>query len=88
MEEPLLKVNGLRIGFVTRTGVIEAIDDVSFEINSGETFGLVGETGCGKSQTAMAVMRLTPETGVIENGDVHFNGANLTKNVKKEYPLK
>jgi peptide/nickel transport system ATP-binding protein len=87
MDEPLLKVEGLRIGFVTRTGVIQAIDDVSFEINSGETFGLVGETGCGKSQTAMAIMRLTPEGGVIENGEINFNGNNLTKNIKHEFVL-
>jgi len=84
---PLLRVNGLRVSFVTRTGKIQAINDVSFEMKAGETFGLVGETGCGKSQTALAVMRLTPEAGIIERGQIWLGEMNLTQNISKEFKL-
>jgi len=84
---PLLRVNDLQVSFITRTGRIQAIDDVSFEIRPGETFGLVGETGCGKSQTALAVMRLTPEAGIIEQGQIWFMGTNLAENISKEFKL-
>jgi peptide/nickel transport system ATP-binding protein len=80
-------VNSLRISFITRAGRIQAINDVSFEVKAGETFGLVGETGCGKSQTALAVMRLTPEAGIIERGQIWLAGLNLTKNIAKEFKL-
>jgi peptide/nickel transport system ATP-binding protein len=83
----LLSVKRLRISFVTRSGLIQAINDVSFDIRLGETFGLVGETGCGKSQTAMAIMRLTPEAGVIERGEIFFNGKNLAANIGSEFKL-
>jgi len=86
-SKPLLRVDGLRVSFITRAGRIQAIDDVSFEVKAGETFGLVGETGCGKSQTALAVMRLTPEAGVIERGKIWFSGTNLTENITKEFKL-
>jgi peptide/nickel transport system ATP-binding protein len=86
-DEPLLRVNDLRISFITRAGRIQAINDVSFEVKAGETFGLVGETGCGKSQTAMAVMRLTPDAGLIERGEIRLAGMNLTKNISREFKL-
>lgn len=86
-QGPLLRVNSLRVSFVTRAGKIQAINDVSFEVKAGETFGLVGETGCGKSQTALAVMRLTPEAGIIERGEIWLAGMNLTKNIAKEFRL-
>lgn len=80
-KELLLSVEDLKISFVTRGGVIRAIEGVSFQINHGETLGLVGETGCGKSQTAFAIMRLTPPRGLIEHGKIVFNG----KDTHKEY---
>ena len=85
--QPLLRIKELTLSFITRAGKIQAINDVSLEVNAGETFGLVGETGCGKSQTALAVMRLTPEAGVIEHGDILFAGTNLTQNISQEFKL-
>jgi len=83
----LLSVRSLRISFVTRRGIVQAVDDVSFDIEPGETLGLVGETGCGKTQAAMAVMRLTAETGIIEKGEIWFKGVNLAENISKEFKL-
>jgi len=86
-SEPLLRVDNLRVSFVTRAGKIQALNDISFEMRAGETFGFVGETGCGKSQTALAVMRLTPEAGVIERGEIWFAGTNLTSNISQEFKI-
>ena len=58
MAEHLLEVNNLKTYFFTRAGVVKAVDDVSFTIKPGETLGVVGESGCGKSVTALSVMRL------------------------------
>ncbi len=58
MATNLLEVNNLKTYFFTRGGVVKAVDDVSFTIKSGETLGVVGESGCGKSVTALSVMRL------------------------------
>jgi len=71
----LKKYFNLRSGFLFQkfTGSIKAIDDISFFIREGETFGLVGESGCGKSTTARVILRLTPPT----SGDVIYNGINL-----------
>lgn len=85
--EALLHVQDLRISFVTRAGVIQAINDVSFEVKRAESFGLVGETGCGKSQTAFALMRLTPDAGIIERGEIWFDKTNLTSNIDREFKI-
>jgi peptide/nickel transport system ATP-binding protein len=87
VPELLLSVEDLKISFVTRSGVIHAIEGVSFQIDHGETLGLVGETGCGKSQTAFAIMRLTPPRGLIEDGKIVFNGKDLTKNIATEMKI-
>lgn len=86
-KEILLRVNALSISFITRSGKVQAVNNVSFEIKRGESFGLVGETGCGKSQTALAIMRLTPDSGIIERGEIWFDGKNLTENISKEFKL-
>jgi len=85
--ELLLSVEDLKIDFVTRNGIIYAIEGVSFRVFHGETLGLVGETGCGKSQTAFAIMRLTPPRGIIEHGKIMFEGKDLTKNISKEMKI-
>src|SRR6266446_6974707 len=78
MTENLLEVNNLKTYFFTRGGVVKAVDDVSFTIKPGETLGLVGESGCGKSVTALSVMRLVANPpGKIVGGEIKFNGENI-----------
>jgi oligopeptide/dipeptide ABC transporter ATP-binding protein len=75
---PLLRVDGLTIGFQTETNVIRVIEGVSFSISAGETLGLVGESGCGKSVTAQTLMRLLPMPPArIESGRILFEGEDL-----------
>jgi oligopeptide/dipeptide ABC transporter ATP-binding protein len=82
MAANLLEVNNLKTYFFTRSGVVKAVDDVSFAMKSGQTLGVVGESGCGKSVTALSVMRLIASPpGKIVDGEINFNGENiLTKN--------
>ncbi len=70
--EPLIEVRNLYVNFYTYAGVVKAIDGVSFRICKGETYCLVGETGCGKSVTAKALTRLIRPPGVIEKGEVLY----------------
>src|SRR3984893_2071627 len=85
MATNLLEVNNLRTYFFTRGGVVKAVDDVSFTIKQGETLGVVGESGCGKSVTALSVMRLVANPpGKIVAGEINFNGENiLEKNLNE-----
>ena len=72
--DPLLKVENLSTHFFTRGGAVRAVDDVSFEVAEGETVGIVGESGCGKSATVLSIMRLIPSPpGRIVNGNIVFN---------------
>ena len=74
----LLQVQELKTYFYTFEGVARAVDDVSFYLDKGETLGLVGESGCGKTVTALSVMRLIPEPpGKIVHGKILFDGVNL-----------
>jgi len=78
MAEPLLRVHDLRTYFYTESGVARSVDGVSFEIATGETVGLVGESGCGKSVTALSLLRLIRPPGRIEAGSaIAFDGKNL-----------
>ena len=61
MTEALLKVENLRVELKTKEGTVPVIDDISFELNYGESLSFVGESGCGKSMTALAIMGLLPE---------------------------
>ena len=75
----VLEVRGLATHFFTRDGVVRAVDGVSFDLMPGETLGIVGESGCGKSVTALSIVRLiAPETGRIVAGSVRFEGRELT----------
>jgi peptide/nickel transport system ATP-binding protein/oligopeptide transport system ATP-binding protein len=76
----LLKIKNLRTYFYVRGYVAKAVDDVSLNIHSGETLGLVGESGCGKSVTAHSIIRLIPDPpGRVEGGDIFFDGQDLLK---------
>ena len=80
MTEPLLRVDRLATEFVAEQGVARALDDISFELHGGETLGIVGESGCGKSVTALSIMRLLPRpAGNIVAGSVVFDGVDLTR---------
>ncbi|MFP3393237.1 ABC transporter ATP-binding protein [Brevibacillus sp. SIMBA_040] len=83
--EKLLEVSGLRVVFKTHGGEVNAVRDVSFSLNKGETLAIVGESGCGKSVTARSVMRLIPEhIGKIAGGSILFKGQDLAKLPEKE----
>jgi oligopeptide transport system ATP-binding protein len=74
----LLSVEGLVVRFRTHEGTIHAVNGVSFDLDEGETLGIVGESGCGKSVTSLAIMRLLPKpAGRIEGGSVRFDGQDL-----------
>jgi oligopeptide/dipeptide ABC transporter ATP-binding protein len=75
---PLLDVQNLVTGFRTEDGPVRAVDDVSFQIGSGKTLAIVGESGCGKSVTALSIMRLIPDSnGAIESGRIQLEGEDL-----------
>ena len=73
----LLEVKNLQTQFTTRAGLVRAVDGVSFSLDSGELLGLVGESGCGKSITALSIMRLIAPPGKIVGGEITFDGKNL-----------
>ncbi len=77
---PILEVNGLKTQFFTQDGVVRAVNGVSFYVEEGETLGIVGESGCGKSVSVLSVMRLIPQPpGKIVGGEVLFGGRDLLK---------
>ncbi|HVZ39605.1 MAG TPA: ABC transporter ATP-binding protein [Candidatus Kapabacteria bacterium] len=74
----LLEVKNLRTYFYTDDGVARSVDGVSYEVDRGETLGVVGESGCGKSVTALSIMRLIPQPpGKIVSGEILYNGKNI-----------
>jgi len=83
--DTLLEIRGLSCSFDTEAGRALALDDVSFSIKRGETLGLVGESGCGKTVTALSIMRLiqTPP-GRIDGGQILFNGRDIATLDEKE----
>ncbi len=77
MNEPLLQVDDLHVRFWTSRGIVYAVNGVSFDVRPGETLGLVGESGCGKSVTALATMGILPRAGRIPSGSIRFDGRDL-----------
>src|SRR5437870_8827903 len=82
--ESLLEVKNLRTSFFTADGIVHAVDNVSFNVREGEALALVGESGCGKSVTAMSIMRLVAPPGRITAGEVRFKGRNLAELSERE----
>ncbi len=83
-EQPVLEVKGLRTSFYTRAGVIRAVTGVDFDVRKGEILGLVGESGCGKSVTSLTILGLVGDPGVVEAGEVIFDGMDLLTLPDKE----
>ncbi|MBI1728174.1 MAG: ATP-binding cassette domain-containing protein, partial [Candidatus Rokubacteria bacterium] len=78
MAERLLDVKNLKTHFFTDEGIVRAVDGVDLYIEKGETLGVVGESGCGKSVTALSIMKLIPSPpGKIIEGEILYNGRNL-----------
>lgn len=80
----ILDVKGLRTYFHTHDGVVQAVDGISFSVRPGEVFGLVGESGCGKSVTSLSILRLVDTPGKIVSGQILFDGVDLLKLSTKE----
>ncbi|HQX75916.1 MAG TPA: ATP-binding cassette domain-containing protein, partial [Thermoflexales bacterium] len=76
-DELMLDIQGLQTHFFTEDGVIKAVDGVDIFVKKGETLGIVGESGCGKSVTSLSVMRLVGQPGKIVGGKIFFDGTNL-----------
>lgn len=73
----LLSVQNLQTQFFTPDGIVKAVDDISFDLQAGETLGIVGESGCGKSVTSLSIMRLVSPPGKIVGGRIMFDGQDL-----------
>lgn len=80
----LLEVKDLKTYFYTDEGGVKSVDGVSFSVDKGETLGVVGESGCGKSITSMSIMQLIGKPGKIVNGEIDFKGENLLNKDKEE----
>jgi len=84
-NKALLEVDDLRVFYYTRKGPVKAVDGVSFALEKGDSLGIAGESGCGKSTTVLAMMRLIPRSGKIVSGGVFFDGVDLTKLTEEEF---
>ncbi len=83
-DAPVLEVRNLQTHFFTRNGVVSAVDDVSFSVSAGETLGIVGESGCGKSVTSLSIMRLIPSPpGKIVGGQIILRVGDTERDLVK-----
>ena len=73
----ILEVKNLNMSYKTIDGEVEAVKDVSFALKEGESFGIVGESGCGKTSVAMSLLQLQADNGKITNGEIIFDGTNI-----------
>lgn len=76
----ILRVEDLSVFFKINEGVVRAVENVSFELKDGESIGLVGESGCGKTTTALSIMGMLPSNGYVNEGNIFFEGKNVVKN--------
>jgi peptide/nickel transport system ATP-binding protein len=88
MSEPLVEIKDLRVEFALREGVVRAVDGATFTINQGQTLGVIGESGCGKSITAKAILQMIPRPGKIVSGEILYyrrnlsNGSEMTETIR------
>ena len=81
----VLEVEDLRTYIYTRTSIVKAVDGISFNLRKGETLGIVGESGCGKTMTALSLLRLVPRpAGKIVTGEIRLNGSDLVRKTEDE----
>ena len=85
MSEPILQVNNLSVSFQTYAGTVQAVRDVSFTLNRGETLAIVGESGSGKSVTTKALLGILPANGKITGGSILYDGHDLTKYSDRDF---
>ena len=87
-QQPLLGISGLKTVFPTDDGIVNAVNDVSFDIARGQTVGVVGESGCGKSITGLSLLQLVPSPGRIEAGELlfHRNGDETPLDIAQVSP--
>ena len=79
----LLELNDLHTYFTTKRGIVKAVNGVSYAVEAGKTLGVVGESGCGKSVSAMSILKLLDGNGYIDSGSITFKGRELLRSVKK-----
>ncbi len=84
MTEKMLEVKDLTMHYKTSKGEVSAVNNVTFEVKKGQSLGLVGESGCGKTSIAFSLIRLLPDNAVIKKGDVILDGQNITQMDKQE----
>ena len=83
----MLSVEDLRTYFTTRWGTVKAVDGISFDLRRGETLGIVGESGCGKTMTARSLLRLVPKPAArIVNGEILLKGEDLVQKTEGHRP--
>jgi len=87
MTDPLLEVSDLYLEFRTSRGILKALNGITFDVRPGEIFGLVGETGCGKTVTGLSILRLLPGSANIPQGQVNFEGRDLLQISNKEIEM-
>ncbi|MDY4138489.1 MAG: ABC transporter ATP-binding protein [Eubacteriales bacterium] len=85
MSEPILQVSNLSVSFQTYAGTVQAVRDVSFTLNRGETLAIVGESGSGKSVTTKALLGILPANGKITGGSILYDGHDLTKYTDRDF---
>ncbi len=83
-DAPLLEVDNVSVEYSTSEGPLRAVDDVSFTVSEDETFGLVGESGCGKSTMARSILGLLPDNGEVAEGEIRFKGVDISALSKEE----
>lgn len=82
---PLLEVDELGVQYETPDGPLQAVEDVSFNLEKGDTLGVVGESGCGKTTLIKSILQLLPDNGHVSNGEVRFDGQTITDLDKEEF---